>query len=230
MPSLEPPNSETLVRPPALCLQPPTPVPSASPGLAAASPFLSSSSFDHSQTLSVQPQSQQSPRQNSTSGAARAPRQRTVSASECDAARAASLPPDPLRSANNLTISHNVPGDRSPLPGNSPLFSGSSRHSISCRPKRHRSLLSLLMRKTVEELQATNGPLGFRRSAESGDTAEESTAGTGSSPVAHKSTQPTAAAAVNGTAGGDHVRRVSPESDFGMGKDQMVETQVVQMD
>ena len=87
------------------------------------------------------------------------------------------------------------------------------------------------MRKTVEELQATNGPLGFRRSAESGDTVEESTAGTRSSPVAHKSTQPTAAAAVvNGTAGGDHVRRVSPESDFGMGKDQMVETQVVQMD
>ena len=88
------------------------------------------------------------------------------------------------------------------------------------------------MRKTVEELQATNGPLGFRRSAESGgDAAEESTAGMGSSPVAHKSTQPTAAAAaVNGTAGGDHVRRVSPESDFGMGKDQMVETQVVQMD
>ena len=232
MPSLEPPNSENLVRPPALCLQPPTPVPSASPGLAAASPFLSSSSFDHSQTLSVQPQSQQRPRQSSTSGAARAPRQRTVSASECDAARAASLPPDPLRSANNLTISPKFPGDRSPLPGNSPLFSGSSRHSISCRPKRHRSLLSLLMRKTVEELQATNGPLGFRRSAESGgDAAEESTAGMGSSPVAHKSTQPTAAAAaVNGTAGGDHVRRVSPESDFGMGKDQMVETQVVQMD
>ena len=79
------------------------------------------------------------------------------------------------------------------------------------------------MRKTVEELQATNGPSGFRRSAESGDAAEESTAAMGSSPIAHKSTQPTAAA-VNGTAGGDHVRRVSPESDFGMGKDQMVKS------
>ena len=218
MPSLEPPNSENLVRPPALCLQPPTPVPSASPGLAAASPFLSSSSFDHSQTLSVQPQSQQRPRQTSTSGAARAPRQRTVSASECDAARAASLPPDPLRSANNLTISPKFPGDRSPLPGNSPLFSGSSRHSISCRPKRHRSLLSLLMRKTVEELQVTNSPLGFRRSAESGDVDEAAAIGTSPNAAAgsYKSTQSTAA--VNGTVGTDHVKRASPETDFGMGK------------
>ena len=73
------------------------------------------------------------------------------------------------------------------------------------------------MRKTVEELQVTNSASGFRRSAESGgtDAADESpaAAATGS----YKATQPTAAA-VNGTVGGDHVKRASPESDFGMGK------------
>ena len=64
--------------------------------------------------------------------------------------------------------------------------------------------------KTVEEQQVTNKSPGFRRSAESGGgDPDEGAAAAGS----YKSTQPTAAA-VNG----DHAKRASPESDFGMGK------------
>ena len=62
--------------------------------------------------------------------------------------------------------------------------------------------------KTVEEQQVTNKPPGFRRSAESGGGDPDEAAAAGS----YKSTQPTAA--VNG----DHAKRASPESDFGMGK------------
>ena len=192
MPPLAPPTSENnLVRPPALCLQPPTPVPisAGSPGLT--TPFLSSSSssFNNSQTLSVQPEQNPKPT-SSGGGTVRATRQRTVSASECDA-RSSSLPPDPLRSsnaaaANSLKSSFKIPENSPGIPENSPLVPGSSRseqlrsaaHNINNdRPTRHRSLLSLLMRKTVEELQVTNNPLAFRcRSAESGDVEGEAAA------------------------------------------------------